>query len=62
MKTDARTREKPSGTTEEPYTYHTEPPAQGGARYVRCERCGAEVIPADPDRMAHKRGCPEGDR
>jgi len=42
------------------YTYGWEPYEQGGARYVRCERCGAECIPADPDRLAHHDGCPEG--
>lgn len=41
------------------YTYHTEPARVGGARYVRCERCGAECVPADPDRLAHFEGCPE---
>ena len=44
------------------YTYHWESYAQGGARYVRCERCGAECVPADPDRLAHREGCPEGRR
>jgi hypothetical protein len=42
------------------YTYHYEPAEQGGQRYVRCERCGAECIPANPDRLAHFDGCPEG--
>ena len=42
------------------YTYHWESYAQGAARYVRCERCGAECVPADPDRLAHREGCPEG--
>lgn len=49
-------------TTEETYTYHREPEAQGGARYVRCEACGAECVPADPDRLYHRDGCSEGDR
>lgn len=40
------------------YTYHIEPPEQGGARYVRCEGCGREVIPADPDRLSHPETCP----
>jgi hypothetical protein len=44
------------------YTYHTEPEFVGGARYVRCERCGAESVPADPDRILHDEGCPEGRR
>lgn len=44
------------------YTYHTEPQAQGGKRYVRCEHCGRECIPADPERLAHTPDCPEGDR
>ena len=49
-------------TSEETYTYHREPEAQGGARYVRCEACGAECVPADPDRLYHRDGCSEGDR
>lgn len=40
------------------YTYHVEPPEQGGARYVRCVGCGREVIPADPDRLSHSETCP----
>jgi len=42
------------------YTYHWEPYEQGGARYVRCELCGAECVPAEPERLAHHDGCPEG--
>jgi len=56
------TRTDKSDSDAPTYTYHTEPARVGGKRYVRCERCGAEVIPADPDRLGHKRGCPEGDR
>jgi len=44
------------------YTYHYEPAHVGGKRYVRCETCGAECIPADPDRMLHREGCSEGQR
>lgn len=44
------------------YTYHHESYEQGGARYVRCELCGAECVPANPDRLAHHDGCPEGRR
>lgn len=40
------------------YTYHREPSSQGGARYARCEGCGREVVPADPDRLLHAEGCP----
>ena len=40
------------------YTYHREPEHVGGARYVRCEGCGREVVPADPDRVPHADGCP----
>jgi len=43
----------------ETYTYHTEPRKVGGAKYVRCEHCGHECIPADPDRILHAEGCPE---
>jgi hypothetical protein len=41
------------------YTYHTEPAYVGGARYVRCEYCGSESVPADPDEVLHNEGCPE---
>jgi hypothetical protein len=51
-----------AATDGEVYTYHHESYAEGAARYVRCERCGAECVPADPDRLAHREGCPEGDR
>jgi hypothetical protein len=40
------------------HTYHVEPPEQGAARYVRCEGCGREVIPADPDLIQHPSECP----
>lgn len=43
------------------YTYHVEPPEQGGARYVRCEGCGREVIPADPDLLSHPDWCRNSD-
>lgn len=42
------------------YSYHIEPPNQGGARYVRCEYCGREVLGGDPDRIPHRDGCPNG--
>jgi hypothetical protein len=44
------------------YTYHYEPPAVGGARYVRCTECGAECVPAEPACLAHHNGCSEGSR
>ena len=40
------------------YTYHHEPEFVGGERYVRCETCGAESVPADPDRLLHRDDCP----
>lgn len=43
------------------YTYHWESPKQGGERYVRCEDCGAECIPADPDRLLHCEDCPHSE-
>jgi len=52
----------PDDKSASPYSYHTEPEHVGGARYVKCERCGAECVPADPDRMLHRHGCPEGGR
>jgi hypothetical protein len=63
MGTNAHRRPKSSDATEtNRYTYHREPPAQGGARYVRCEGCGREVVPADPDRIPHRDDCPEAER
>lgn len=44
------------------YTYHWEPPHVGGAKYVRCERCGEESVPANPDRILHAEDCPERQR
>jgi len=59
---DARDLQDDVDDAGEVYTYHWEPYEQGGARYVRCEHCGAECVPADPDRLAHFEGCPEGRR
>lgn len=47
---------------EQRYTYHREPAQVGGERYVRCTECGAECIPADPERVFHRDGCTEGQR
>jgi hypothetical protein len=44
------------------YTYHREPAHVGGARYVRCESCGSESVPADPDRLLHHNDCPHARR
>jgi hypothetical protein len=44
------------------YTYHREPAHVGGKRYVRCEECGAESVPADPDRVLHAPECSESTR
>jgi len=44
------------------YTYHYEPAHVGGERYVRCTECGAECVPANPDRLAHYNGCSEDQR
>jgi hypothetical protein len=52
----------PDNKTDATYSYHTEPPRVGRARYVRCERCGAECVPADPDKLYHRDRCPEADR
>lgn len=59
MSTDTTAAEKSAATTDdEPtYTHHVEPPAQGGAAYVRCEDCGREVIGSDPSRLLHAAGC-----
>jgi hypothetical protein len=34
-----------------------EPPEQGGARFIRCEGCGEEVIGTDESRLVHREGC-----
>jgi len=45
------------------YSYHREPPAQGGSQYVRCEVCGGEallsrfVTPSKNRDRAHNPGC-----
>jgi hypothetical protein len=57
MSTNDATGLKTSDTADTQYSYHTEPPAQGGARFVRCEECGSESVPADPDRVLHHEGC-----
>lgn len=51
-------RDRDAEQKEASYTYHVEPPEQGGARYIRCEGCGREVIPANPDRLSHPETCP----
>jgi len=49
------------GGSETDYTYHIEPLEQGSKRYVRCEGCGREVIPPDPELLAHPVDCPNHD-
>ena len=46
------------------YTIHTEPIAQGGAAYVRCEACGVELLTSlgGARNLSHARDCPEADR
>jgi hypothetical protein len=39
-------------------TEHVEPPEQGGARFIRCEGCGTEVIGTDERRLIHREDCP----
>lgn len=39
------------------YSTHIEPPEQGGARYIRCECCGREVIGTAPNRLLHRDDC-----
>jgi len=40
------------------YRYDTEPPRQGGRRYIICQQCGREHVSGRPDRILHQRGCP----
>jgi hypothetical protein len=51
-----------NATDDPTYTYHHEPPEQGGARYVRCSACGIECVPANPDRIPHRDDCPGASR
>lgn len=57
MSTNAIAPEIDSGKTGVQYTEHTEPAAQGGMSYVRCECCGREVIGTDPNRLQHRDDC-----
>lgn len=52
------------GVVEAPeFTYHVEPPEQGGGQYVRCQGCGAELLLdlGGKDAMIHREGCPAGE-
>jgi len=52
--------ERQESTADRPtYSFHREPPAQGGLRYIRCEECGSEAIPARPERVLHYESCSE---
>jgi|GEM_PF-2015182 len=44
------------------YTYHVEPSQVGGARYVRCEDCGRELLVSlgGKEDLLHKEGCSNG--
>ncbi|MFC4986325.1 hypothetical protein [Saliphagus infecundisoli] len=48
-------------TVESVYTYHTEPPEQGGKAYVRCRDCQRELLVdlGGRDRLPHAPGCPQ---
>lgn len=41
-------------------SFHREDPIVGGKRYVRCECCGSEAVPAEPDKIHHDDGCKFG--
>lgn len=45
--------------TNSTYTYHREALEAGRSRYVRCETCGDESLPADPERVLLDNGWPE---
>lgn len=42
------------------WTSHTEPEAQGGERYLRCEGCGIEAMPDRAPYANHREGCEVG--
>ncbi|MFC4990529.1 hypothetical protein [Saliphagus infecundisoli] len=48
-------------TVESAYTYHTEPPEQGGKAYVRCRDCQRELLVdlGGHDSLPHAPGCPQ---
>ncbi|WP_114579627.1 hypothetical protein [Saliphagus sp. LR7] len=48
-------------TVESAYTYHTEPPEQGGKAYVQCRDCQRELLVdlGGRDRLPHAPGCPQ---
>lgn len=47
-----------SGPTDEPLTYHIEPPEQGGKRYARCTDCGREILCCiGEEKLSHREGC-----
>lgn len=49
-------------STEPEITRHVEPSSQGGARYLRCEGCGREVLGGDESRILHREECPRRSR
>jgi hypothetical protein len=60
MSKNARRGLETTDTADEPaYSYHYEPPAVGGAQYVRCEHCGRECVPANLESVLHTEDCPE---
>lgn len=50
-------------SSESGYSYHYEPPEQGGERYVKCEGCNRELLVAlgGADNLPHADGCPVGE-
>jgi RecJ-like exonuclease len=44
----------------EDVSIYREHPEVGGKKYVRCDICGKEVVPADPDSIRHKSDCKYG--
>ena len=53
-------RQECTGDAPVRYTYHHEPPHEGGQRFARCDACGAELLCSlgGARKLVHKADCP----
>lgn len=58
MSTD--TSQRQNGIDDVEYSYHHEPPDEGGQRFARCRACGAELLCSlgGANKMLHNPDCP----
>ena len=62
MSTNETPTQESFETTDEPFTYHIEPPEQGGERYARCTDCGREILCCiGEEKLTHADGCSNGE-